>query len=234
MIERAIREDRFTLLRQPVLRCADGELMHHELFLRLHDPDHEDTNIAAAIFMPVVESAGIGALVDRAVIQRVLAALEAGDYPGRVAVNLSVSSLRHDELPDWLVGRLEASPALASRLILELPEYGATANAEHLVRWIERLAPMGVQFSLDHFGKGFSSFTYLRSIKADYLKLDGSFVRHLDQQEDNQFFLRAVADIAHGLDMQVVAESVETEDVWNTLQGMGIDGGRGFWLGPPE
>jgi EAL domain-containing protein (putative c-di-GMP-specific phosphodiesterase class I) len=91
-----------------------------------------------------------------------------------------------------------------------------------------------VEFSLDHFGKGFSSFAYLRSIKAHYIKVDGSFVRNLDRQDDNRFFLRAIADIAHGLDMLVIADSVETEPVWDALQDLGIDGGRGFWLGPPE
>ena len=234
LIESAIQGGHFSLLRQPVVRCADGELLHHEVFLRLQDPGNEGADIAAAIFMPIVESTGLGALVDKAVVDKVLAALDAGAYPGRVAVNLSVSSLQQDGVLEWLSNRLGQVPTVAQRLILELPEYGASANAEHLVRWIDRLAPLGVQFSLDHFGKGFSSFTYLRSIKADYLKVDGSFVRHLDQQEDNQFFLRAIADIAHGLDMQVIAESVEAEGVWHTLQGMGIDGGRGFWLGGPE
>ena len=64
--------------------------------------------------------------------------------------------------------------------------------------------------------------------------MDGSFVRHLDQQEDDRFFLRAIADSAHGLGLHVIAESVEAEGVWHTLQGMGIDGGRGFGHGGPE
>jgi EAL domain-containing protein (putative c-di-GMP-specific phosphodiesterase class I) len=164
----------------------------------------------------------------------VVIALEAGAYPGRVAVNLSITSLNEDGLLDWFVAKLQQHPLAAGRLILEFPEYGVSASVEHLIGWIDRLTPFGVQFSLDHFGKGFSSFTYLRSIKAHYLKVDGSFARNLDQQEDNQFFLRAVADIAHGLDMRVIAESVEAEAVWHTLQGMGVDGGRGFWLGGPE
>ena len=234
LIERAIHGHHFSLLRQPVVSCKDGELLHHEVFLRLRDPDKPDTDIAAAVFMPMVESTGLGALVDKAVVETVLTALEEGAYPGRVAVNLSVSSLQEDGLLDWFVDTLQQHRVAAGRLILELPEYGASANVEYLVEWIDRLSPLGVEFSLDHFGKGFSSFTYLRSIKAHYLKVDGSFVRNLDQQEDNQFFLRAIADIAHGLDMHVIAESVEAESVWHTLQGMGVDGGRGFWLGRPE
>lgn len=234
LIERAIGEHHFSLLRQPVVACKDGELLHHEVFLRLSDPDQADTEIAAAVFMPMVESLGLGALVDRAVIETVLTAIGGGSYPGRVAVNISVGSLQEDGFIDWLVDELQRHRVAAERLILELPEYGASANVDHLAEWIDRLSPRGVQFSLDHFGKGFSSFTYLRSIKAHYLKVDGSYVRNLDQQEDNQFFLRAIADIARGLDMQVIAESVETEAVWDTLRGMGLDGGRGFWLGGLE
>ena len=234
LIERAIREQQFYLMRQPVVSCTEDELLHHEVFLRLKDPEQPDTDITAAVFMPMVESGGLGALVDKAVVETVVIALEAGAYPGRVAVNLSVDSLKNEDLLDWFVTKLRQHPMAAGRLILELPEYGVSASVERLIGWIDRLSALGVQFSLEHFGKGFSSFTYLRSIKAHYLKVDGSFIRNLDQQDDNQFFLRAVADIAHGLDMQVIAESVETEAVWNTLQGMGVDGGRGFWLGGPE
>ena len=98
LIERAIHGHHFSLLRQAVVRCKDGELLHHEVFLRLRDPDKPDTDIAAAVFMPMVESTGLGALVDKAVVETVLTALEEGIYPGRVAVNLSVSSLQEHGL----------------------------------------------------------------------------------------------------------------------------------------
>ena len=234
LIEQAIRGQHFSLLRQPVVSSADGELLHHEVFLRIQDPQQPGALITAGVFMPMAESTGLAAVVDRAVVENVVIALEAGAYPGRVAVNISSSSLDDEGLLAWLVGKLTQHPVAAGRLILEFPEYGASANAEHLAGWIDRLSPLGVEFSLDHFGKGFSSFAYLRSLKAHYLKVDGSFVRNLDQHEDNQFFVRAIADIAHGLDMRVIAESVETEAAWRTLKGMGVDGGRGFWLGKPE
>lgn len=234
LIEQAIRERRFRLLRQAVVSRTGGDLLHHEVFLRIPDPEHRGLDIAAAVFMPMVESSGLATMVDKAVVETVITALEAGSYPGRVAVNLSAASLVDQDFPAWLSGKLRRHPSAARRLILELPEYGVSTNVERLVAWISELGPLGVEFSLDHFGKGFSSFTYLRSIKAHYIKVDGSFVRNLDQQDDNRFFLRAIADIAHGLDMQVIADSVETEPVWDALQDLGIDGGRGFWLGPPE
>jgi diguanylate cyclase (GGDEF)-like protein len=234
LIERAVEERSFRLLRQAVVSRGGGELLHHEVFLRIPDPEHRGLDIAAAVFMPMAESEGLATKVDRAVVETVVIALEAGSYPGRVAINLSAASLGEHDFSVWLFGKLRRHPVAARRLILELPEYGVSANAGRLVGWIRDLSPLGVEFSLDHFGKGFSSFAYLRSIKAHYIKVDGSFVRNLDQQDDNRFFLRAIADIAHGLDMLVIADSVETEPVWDALQDLGIDGGRGFWLGPPE
>ncbi len=238
LIERAIETKRFTLLRQAVVSCPGRELLHHEVFLRIADPRRPGEDIPAGVFMPMAESAGLAPQVDRAVIERVLQSMagSGGDVslPGRVAVNLSPLSLADRDFIGWLKNRLLSVPALAARLIVELPEYGASADLTRLQDWIAQLAPLGIEFSLDHFGKGFTSFAYLRRLKVHYLKIDGSFVRNLDQHEDNQFFIKSVADIAHGLDMRVVAESVETELVWQILQDMGADAGRGYWLGHPE
>lgn len=234
LIERSLAARDFTLLRQPVVACGDGRTLHHEVFLRMPDPQSPGEDIAAAVLVPMAESTGLASRVDRAVIEAVLGDIERATFPARVAVNLSASSLADSELLDWLMSVLGRRRRAAGRLIFEVPEYGATLHAERLSAWVERLHPFGVEFSLDHFGKGFSAFAYLRSVKVDYLKIDGSFVREVSEKEDNRFFLRTVADIAHSLDMQVVAEAVETEADWLALQRLGIDGGRGYWLGRPQ
>ncbi len=234
LIGRAIREQRFRLLRQPVVACRDGELLHHELFLRVQDPERPNEAIKAAELIPMAENVGLAPVVDRAVIEAVVLALQAGAYPGRVAVNLSAASLADPGQLDWLLDELQQHPVAAGELILELPEYAAQAHIEMLIRWIDHLTPLGVEFSLDHFGRGFTSFAHLRALKVHYLKVDGSFVSRLGQQDANRFFLRTIADIAHGLDMLVVAESVETDADWQTLATIGIDAGRGYWLGRPE
>jgi EAL domain-containing protein (putative c-di-GMP-specific phosphodiesterase class I) len=168
------------------------------------------------------------------VVEATVMAMDLDMYPARVAVNLSPLSLEDDGLRDWMYDYLQKHREAAARLIIEFPEYGIAVRQDRLVQWIDRFQQLGVEFSLDHFGKGFSSFAYLRAIKAHYLKIDGSFIRNLDQHEDNQFFIKSVADIAHGLDMVVIAESVETEAVWQILQRTGIHGGRGYLLHRPE
>jgi len=179
----------------------------------------------------MVEATGLAPRVDKAVVERVVG--ESGTTTRRQAVNLSPNSLRDAEFNEWLVDHLRRHPEAAARLILELPEYGAVAEPAALGELVGRLAPLGVQWSLDHFGVAFSGLGYLHRLKVDYLKVDGSFIRGLDEHEENQLFLQALAKIAHGLDMTVVAESVESEAVWRLLPDLGLDAGRGYWLAPP-
>ena len=233
LVESALDEGRFTLLRQPVLGCRDGEVLHDELFLRIADPEQIGSQIPAAEFLPMAERQGLAGKLDRAVLDRVLHQLAEAPVPHRVAVNLATSSLADDGLLDWLEGRLRELPSGTPAPILEWPEYGATAHAERLREWIARLAPIGVEFALDHFGKGFASFAYLRSLKVDYLKVDGSIVHALEEGGDERFLIKTIADIGHGLGMRVVAESVESKAAWQLVCELGLDAGRGFLLAEP-
>ncbi len=231
VLEQALEKGFFQLQKQPVYAGGEGGLLHQELFLRLINLEGGQAVIPAGVFMPMAEAVGLASRVDRWVITEVAERALPALGEGRVAVNMSPASLADPEFLEWLDGYLADHAALRGRLILEWPEYGAIAHVEALRAWISRLAPLGVEFSLDHFGKGFSSFAAIRELKAHYLKIDGSFTRNLDEGEDNAFFVQAVTDIAHGLDLVVIAESVESEAVWDRLAGLGVDGGRGYWLG---
>jgi diguanylate cyclase (GGDEF)-like protein len=234
LLERAIQRGHYSLLRQDVVGRDNDTVLHQEVFLRIRDPENINQDIPAALFMPMAESVGLATRIDRLVIERVLDSFHGAPDATPVAINLSPASLDDDAFTDWLVELLHQRESLAPRIILELPEYGASGKLESLKALISRLSPLGVGFSLDHFGKGFTSFAYLRHLNVDYLKVDGSFIRQLGQHEDNRFFIKTIADIAHGLDMKVIAESVESAAVWKILKGLGVDGGRGFLFGRPE
>ena len=233
LVSSALDEGRFSLLRQPVVGCHAGEVVHDELFVRMEEPAQAGSWIAAAEFVPVVAAQGMAGMLDRAVLDRVLRQIDDSPPPHRAAVNLATATLADGQLLDWLERRLGELPDAGRSLILEWPEYGATAYAESLRLWIRRLAPAGVEFSIDHFDKGFTSFAYLRSLKVDYLKIDGSIVRALEQSPDDRFLVKTIADIGHGLGMRVVAESIESEAAWRMACELGLDAGRGFWLGRP-
>jgi len=183
--------------------------------------------------MPQAENVGLTAEVDRAVISRVLAEL-AGDCDHLYAVNLSPSSLQTPGFMDWLDHQLRGHPEQASRIIFEMSEYGAVALLDKVRKLIELLGRHGSQFSLDHFGRSFSSFAYLHSLKAHYLKVDASYLRSIEDNQDSQFYLQALTKIAHGLEIKVIGESIESAGQWELLPSLHIDGAQGYFVGRPE
>ncbi|MES9873345.1 MAG: EAL domain-containing protein [Candidatus Sedimenticola sp. 6PFRAG7] len=235
-IEGALQNGRLVLQYQSVVTC-DRRLLHHEVLVRITEETDEgaQSQMAAGVFLPQAESLGLVGAIDRAVISMILNKVSGeDDTTGRYAVNISPSSLQEPEFLVWL-DRILAKHAQASRrMIFEVPEYGAVSLLEQVQAFVAVLEKHGSQFSIDHFGRSFGSFAYLRSCKANYLKVDGSFMRELDQSQDNQFFVHALAEVAHGLEIQVLGESIETEAVWDLLPGLNLDGGQGYYISRPQ
>lgn len=237
-IVEALERNRVKLQFQPVVTCANETLMHREVLVRipenLDSPD-QGVLLSAGLFMPQAESLGMTADIDKSVISQVLQLLsESQDKSTQYAINISPPSIRLDRFMYWLKERLEAHRQLAPRLIFELPEYGVVANIEQATAFLELVTSFGAKFSIDHFGRSFGSLAYLRSMKVNYLKIDGSFMRSIEQNSDNQFFVQALAEIAHGLEIEVIAEAIEAESVWALLPSLHVDGGQGYFIGRPE
>ncbi|MCP3670793.1 MAG: EAL domain-containing protein [Gammaproteobacteria bacterium] len=234
LIEEALEQDRITLLYQPVVTCPQRNLMHREVLVRIPDPDSGEL-VSAGVFLPVAESVGLATRIDKAVVAKVIGVLmEEQDADIMFAINLSPQSLVDDGFTGWLERKLSQHANIAGRLVFEFPEYGVTAHLSELKALIERVGRFGTMFSLDHFGHSFSSLAYLRSLKVHYLKIDGSYLRTLEENGDHQFFIQALTDIAHGLDIRVIAESVESETVWELLPSLHLDGVQGYYIGRPE
>ncbi|MCB1861943.1 MAG: EAL domain-containing protein [Gammaproteobacteria bacterium] len=233
-IEQCLAMDRLRLYTQPVLSCPQRNLLHEEVLVRLLDTTASGAEVVltAGIFMPQAERAGLTAEIDRAVVSQVLARLS-NEVGRRYAVNLSPHSLRTPGFLDWLEHQLRIHQSVAGNLIFEMAEFGAVSIMDEVHCLIQLLERNRCQFSLDHFGRGFSSFGHLQSLKADYLKVDGSYMRSLGKNRDNQFFLHSLTKIAHGLGIQVIAESIESEAQWDLLSTMNIDGAQGYFIGRP-
>ncbi len=233
-IQQALAKDRVALHLQPVYSCPQKEIIHHEVLVRLiHDQDAGQLMVAGT-FMPMAENLGLSAVIDKAVIERVLLLLKkAADPDFSLSINISPSSLQTEGFLDWLEEKLWANEQIARQLIFELPEYGAVTMLDQVHDLIKRVNRFESQVALDHFGRGFSSFAYLHSLKINYLKIDGSYLNQIDENTDNQFFIQALTDIAHGLEIKVIAEAVESETIWQSLQALNVDGGQGYGLGRP-
>jgi EAL domain-containing protein (putative c-di-GMP-specific phosphodiesterase class I) len=232
-IGQALEEDWLVVQRQPVFNSADRSILHEEVYVRLADNGDMTKLLNAGAFMPMAQSLGMATSIDRRVIEKVLGLLHA-EQEGQLAVNISPLSLDSSEFINWLKSRLARNREEAKRLILEFPEYGVVKKLDKLCQLNEEIRHYGVQLSLDHFGRGFTSFAYLQSIKLHYLKIDGSYFKDIEASAENRFFVQALTEIAHGLDLTVVAESVETENTWQLLPTLKVDAGQGYYLARPS
>lgn len=233
-IQKVIEHGHILLSVQPVFAAGaqSGIVIHHEVLSRIPDPG--GTGINAALFMPMAERLGLASQLDKLTITALLGQIRTdGDSTAVYAVNLSSTSLHDAVFTHWLCSTLARSPAIARRIMVEFPEYAATANLRNVRNLVARLAELGCLCGIDHFGRGFSPYGYLRSIGIHYVKIDASHVRSIDTDRDSQFFIQSLTDTMHSIDIQVIAQAVETTAQKKVLEKMRLDGIQGYLLGKP-
>ncbi len=235
-IKDALREDRLVLHYQPVVNINTGKATHYEALLRLCDGDGPP--IPASEFISSAERFGLMPQIDRWVLERVLKVL-AGPGRARIFINISGASLCDESLLDFIVERVRAAALPPGRLAFEITESAAVTDLLRAQEWVAKLKELGCLFALDDFGIGFSSFSYLRSLSADYVKIDRSFVADLDTNPTNRALVRAVKSVANTLGKEVIAEGVETGRLENALRELGVELAQGYLWGqaqsaPPE
>ncbi len=233
ILRNALRTSAIVLYAQPVLAVDDtARVLHQEVLMRL--PTTGGTLLSAGLFIPMAERLGLGRDMDKLMLTRVISHLTAhAEQSLPYAVNLTAGALGDPGFVDWLCGQLEQHAPIAGRLMFELPEYGVLADIPALRRFTERVARYGASCSIDHFGRGFASFGYLSTIKAHSIKIDGSYIHGIDTDKDKRFFVKALIKTARSIDLEIIAESVESQAEWDALRKMGVDGVQGYLPGAP-
>ena len=231
-VQEAVESQNIRLYTQPVFAGEDHETpIHREILLRLPDGDGEYTS--AGIYHPVIDSLDCASRLDRLVIVKLLAHLAQDDSQAPYAINLSTASVMDPDFREWLIETLAGSGQAASRVQLEMMESTLANHIQQARDLINQLASAGYPFGIDHFGKRFHPFGYLSTIKISYIKVDGYYTRGISQNRDNQFFIKALKDTVHTLDIKIFAQSVETSDEYETLQALRLDGYQGYVFGMP-
>jgi diguanylate cyclase (GGDEF)-like protein len=232
-VHRALEEDAFELMVQPIVRLEDRDVRHYEVLLRMRDED--GSLVSPGCFIPVAERSGQIIALDRWVLRHSLRALARLQEQGvSLAVNLSGQSLHDEGLEPYLAVELAASGADPEYLILEVTETAAVTDFSTARGVLQAIRDLGCRSALDDFGVGFSSFHYLGQLPVDYIKIDGSFIRNLQISADSRVIVRAIADIAAGFGKQAIAEFVDKEPLIEMLLSYGVHYGQGFHLGRPE
>lgn len=133
-----------------------------------------------------------------------------------------------------MLDTLKALPGVTERLILEVPERTVLMGGQAMPSLVKRLVQTGCRFSIDHFGIVSRSMTSLHELELDYIKIDGSFVRGISNNQGNQFYIRTLTMLAKSRDITLLAQDVEQKEDWQKLRELGVQGGQGYYLGRPQ
>jgi diguanylate cyclase (GGDEF)-like protein/PAS domain S-box-containing protein len=238
-LQSALRDNKFELFFQPIVHARAGGLRGPalEVFVRL-EGENGQPSAPPAEFIRAAERYRLMPHVDRWVVQTVLSALGRGGMklpPGRsVAINIAGQTLGDSDFLEFVVDCFDHTGANPADICFEVTESSVVANLDHAHRFIEVLHGMGCEFALDDFGSGLSSFSTLRTLPMDYLKIDGSFIKNLAGDSVNQAMVAAMIDLSRSLNFRVVAEQVEDQLSLDTVTNMGIDFVQGFVVGRPQ
>ena len=240
-LHRALAEHRFCLFIQPVHRTRgdNGTPPYAELLLRLRDESNE--LIPPAEFLPAAERYNLMPEIDRWVITTAFGMLaqhleaKDGDAVGdTIAINVSGASIGDDEFLDFVRAQFTHFRIPHSRICFEITETTAITSLSKATEFMLALQGLGCRFALDDFGVGVSSFTYLKNLPVDYLKIDGSFVTDMLQNPVNHAMVEAIHRIGHIMGKQTIAESVESLEILEALRAIGVDYAQGFAIARPK
>jgi diguanylate cyclase (GGDEF)-like protein len=234
-LHQALKLEQFELFYQPKVDTASGDIHSAEALIRWRHPQRG--LIEPMQFIPLAEECGliheIGAWVLREACRQCAVWQRAGQPPLRVAVNVAASQFRRGDLLEVVRGALHTSHLDPRFLEIELTESAVMTHPEDSAAVLEQLSRMGVLVSVDDFGTGYSSMSYLRSFPIDKLKIDRSFIADLTTRADDASIVRAIVSLAHGLQIKVVAEGVETLEQLKFLQSVGCDQYQGYHFSRP-
>jgi diguanylate cyclase (GGDEF)-like protein len=236
LIQSALQENRWRLVRQPVVRLRDvNELIHYECMARLVDTHGE--LVPASSFMPMAARHRLMTEVDRAMVTLSFERLreqEENTNTNGLAINLSPQSIGDAEFVAWLSGQLASLESGAKRVALEVSEFGALRNGSALTRVRQMARQQGVAFGIDHFGLGPQAVQMLRDVVPDYVKLSGALSQELVAQAGSNELLVSIVSLARSLDVMVIAQQIETAEQVAALSTAGVDGGQGYYFGAPQ
>jgi diguanylate cyclase (GGDEF)-like protein len=237
LVRRAIAEEQLVLEYQPIVDLATGKTVEAEALLRIEDPDRGRR--MPEYFLSVAEEAGLLPAMDEWVRTTAFSQLAAWRSNGgprvveRIAVNVTARELATSDFASRLASSLQDTGLDGRDLAVEVTEHVLLQTSHSAVGSLSELRSLGVRVGLDDFGTGFSALSYLQTFPLDYLKIDRSLVERITVDARSSAIISATIDLAHALDLAVVAEGVETEEQVAMLRSFGCDRGQGFVFSRP-
>lgn len=237
-IQKALKEDNFVLYAQAIMPLKDT-FHHHKYEILIRLKTHDDHIIMPDVFIPIAERYNLVYEIDKWVIRNTFAffadALSKGQLDNNVifSINISADSFFSNDLVEFIAESRRALNVPAHNFCFEITESCAVRNLEATSQFVTELRKQGFSFSLDDFGKGFSSFPYLKTLPIDYVKIDGSFIKSIDKDYIDFSMVKTMRDMCYHLGLYTIGEYAENEQIVSILKDIGIDYGQGYAFQKP-
>lgn len=231
----ALRDNQFSLALQPQVEMHTGRLVGFEALLRWHHP--KKGNISPADFIPLLENTSFMLELDYWVITRstyLIRELKNSGYPDvKMAINLSAGQFLDPSLPEFLQQQIIKNDIAPDQVCLELTETVLVSDIKRATTIMQNIRDMGCMLAIDDFGTGYSSLSYLKSLPADYIKIDRSFVANIASSADDRNIVHSTISMVRNMGMQVVAEGIETSEQYELLCHFDCNLGQGYLISKP-
>ncbi|MDR9435264.1 MAG: EAL domain-containing protein [Thiohalophilus sp.] len=231
-IKKALEEDRFILYAQSIVPVSPDSPYreHKEVLVRMLD---QNNNIVPPFtFIPAAERYNLMPAIDKWVIDNAFFYLQKN--PISITINISGNSLGDNDFLSHVKHKLHEYQIEPSNICFEITETSAITHLTTAERFIRELKKLGCRFALDDFGSGLSSFTYLKNLSVDYLKIDGSFVKDINDNPIDYVMVKAINEVGHAMGIMTIAEFVENEEILKTLRTIGVDFAQGYGIDRPS
>jgi len=234
-VSQAIEQNQFYLVKQQI-KAIDRQdnYQHYEILLRYKDITGK--NISPGLFIPAAEKYGVITIIDRWVLETIVKNYNNYFPDGQttISVNISGISITNNNFTEFVLNLFNSSNIDPSYICLEITETAAISQISQALKFISTMKKLNVKFALDDFGSGLSSFSYLKDLPIDYLKIDGSLVKNIVTEPSDLAIVDAINCIAKKMKIKTVAEFVENEQIYQMLAEIGVDYAQGYGIHKPE
>ncbi|HZW26400.1 MAG TPA: bifunctional diguanylate cyclase/phosphodiesterase [Gallionella sp.] len=234
-LRNSLREDRILPFFQPIIDCRTGKVFAYETLARLCEPDGR--TVSAGMFIETIEKYGLGRELDRIIISKALQAMkqkiDGGDPDIKLFINLSAQEIQGRGILGYAEQMCQEVGIPPKNIVFELLERDAVGDMTHMRKFLSDLRKKGFSFALDDFGSGYNSFHYLRELHFDFVKLDGAFVRNILNSKIDYALVNNLSRLCQDLNILMVAEFIESKEIMEAIQAMGVDYAQGYYLGLP-
>jgi RNase E specificity factor CsrD len=232
-INSVIENKRVNLLVQSIKPSSPNNRVYSEVLARFLNSN--DDILPTTSFFAMAEKLDKIVAVDQMIIETVVKEIADRNMQNHFfGINISARSINDGHFVIWLERLLLRDTAIASKLVFEITESGLQQNIQNSKKFINMIHRIGARITVERFGIGLTSFKFFRDLKPDFIKMDSTYTRDIDEDKNNQYFMRLMVDLAHRLSVSVLVESVETQEEKFMLEKLFVDGCQGFYVGKPK